>query len=149
MTEPDLSLIAFASDTVDVFDLADEMGARGWYIQPAHAFGGSREHIHITINASNASRIGAFIEDLEACAETARKIGEGPAVTTLLSRITGLEADAIAGEAMADLMAAAGVAPGTLPDRMADLNGILNHLPAAVREQLLIEFVNSAFVPAP
>jgi len=149
MTEPDLCLIAFTSDTVDVFSIVDEMHDRGWYIQPAHAFGGSKEHIHITINASNAPQIEAFISDLEACVESARRVGDSPIVTQFLSQFAGLDPGMLTEEAIAGILTAVGLTPGTLPDRMADLNGILNHLPPAVREQLLIEFVNSAFVPRP
>ncbi len=149
MTEPDLCLIAFTSDTVDVFSLVDEMRDRGWYIQPAHTFGDSREHIHITINASNAPQIEAFIGDLEECVETARRIGDAPLVTQFLSQFAELDPRTLTGEAIADLLAAVGLTPGNLPDKMADLNGILNHLPADVREQLLIEFVNNVFVPHP
>jgi len=149
MTDPDLCLLAFTSDTIDVFSLVDEMHDRGWYIQPAHAFGESKEHIHLTINASNAPQIETFIEDLEACVETARKVGEAPLVEQFLSQFAGLDPGALTAETIGGLLASVGLTPGTLPDRMADLNGILNHLPPAVREQLLIEFVNGAFVPAP
>lgn len=39
--EPDASLLAVATDeTLDVFTLSDEMGERGWFVQPQTAFAG-------------------------------------------------------------------------------------------------------------
>ena len=33
-----------------------------------------------------------------------------------------------------------------LPDRMDEINNLLNHLPAPVRDQLMVEFVNRLYV---
>lgn len=148
MTEPDLCLIAFTSDTVNVFNIVDEMHRRGWYIQPAHAFGGSKEHIHITINASNVPQIAAFIRDLEESVEAMREAEPATLVAEFLAQFEGLDPTALTDDRVTELLAGVGVAPGTLPDRMADLNEILNHLPAEIRERLLIEFVNGAFIPS-
>ncbi len=40
----------------------------------------------------------------------------------------------------------AGIGDQGLPDRMADINGILNELPSQAREKILISFVNDLFV---
>jgi hypothetical protein len=46
---------------------------------------------------------------------------------------------------MGALLAAAGVEGAQLPDRMADINETLNALPPAIREKLLVEFLNDLF----
>jgi len=51
MGQPDMSLIAVASDTVNIFHLIDDMHLKGWYVQPVLAFDNSPEHMHITISA--------------------------------------------------------------------------------------------------
>ena len=43
------------------------------------------------------------------------------------------------------MMAAAGIKDGALPSRMADINGVLDALPAQVREKILTTFVNDMF----
>ena len=50
---PDMSLISFTSDEVNIFHIVDEMNRRGWYIQPALSFDNSPAHIHLSINANN------------------------------------------------------------------------------------------------
>ena len=147
MTEPDLCLIAFTSDHVSVFDIVDEMHLRGWYIQPSLIYGGSKEHIHLSISASNVPHIDAFISDLEMSVEAARGIEPGTRITSSLEQLEGLDPTMLTDAGVTALLTGAGITPGVLPDRMADLNGILNHLPSELREYLLIEFVNGAFVP--
>jgi hypothetical protein len=44
------------------------------------------------------------------------------------------------------LLAMAGLEGQGLPDRMADINGVLDELPAEAREKILISFVNDLFV---
>ena len=45
-----------------------------------------------------------------------------------------------------DLLAMAGLEGQGLPDRMADINGVLDELPAEAREKILVSFVNDLFV---
>ena len=40
---PQMNLVAFTSDTVNVFHIIDEMKTRGWYVQPQLSFQGSKE----------------------------------------------------------------------------------------------------------
>jgi sphinganine-1-phosphate aldolase len=46
---------------------------------------------------------------------------------------------------MNDLLAVAGIGKGGLPDRTADINGILDTLDATSREKILTSFVNDLF----
>ena len=39
----------------------------------------------------------------------------------------------------------AGIDPNNLPERMDDINNLLNHMPAQVRDKLMVEFVNRLY----
>ena len=146
-TRPDMCLVAFTSDTVDVFRVVDEMARRGWYIQPAFAYGNSPAHVHLSINASNVGREDAFLEDLEAAVEAAR--GEGaPGLPPGLEQGLGdLDPAALDDAGLLRILDAAGLQGEALPREMAGINRALNALPAELRERLLTAFVNEMFRP--
>ena len=43
------------------------------------------------------------------------------------------------------LLAMAGISAGGLPQRMAEINEVLNALPVPLRERLLVEYLNGLF----
>lgn len=145
--EPVMSLVAFRSRDADPFHLVDEMAARGWYIQPSLSYGGLPPHVHLSIAASNAPQVDASLADLREALEAARKLPP-PGLPRQL-----VEPLAAAGDAVPDpaalraMLQMAGIGGGGLPERMADVNATLDALPAVLREALLTEFVNEAFVP--
>jgi glutamate/tyrosine decarboxylase-like PLP-dependent enzyme len=85
---PEMNLVAFTSDTVNVFHVIDEMKVKGWYVQPQLAF---------------------------------------------------------SPEMFEQMLGMAGVQGSALPDRMAEINEVLNALPVPLRERLLIEYLNELF----
>lgn len=58
-----MNLIAFTSDEVNVFHVADEMRVRGWFVQPQLAFGASKENLHLSINPASARWVDEFLAD--------------------------------------------------------------------------------------
>ena len=69
---PDMNLLSFASDTVSVFHIADEMKERRWYVQPQLAYGSSPENLHLSINPESVRWTDAMLADLHACTESAK-----------------------------------------------------------------------------
>ncbi|MCP4668482.1 MAG: aspartate aminotransferase family protein, partial [Deltaproteobacteria bacterium] len=65
MAEPDMCMLSFTSDGINVFHIIDEMNARGWYIQPQLAFDTSKENVHMSISAANVEWVEPFLEDLK------------------------------------------------------------------------------------
>jgi glutamate/tyrosine decarboxylase-like PLP-dependent enzyme len=120
MGEPEMCLLAVASDTVNIFHVVDEMHLRGWYAQPVLAFDNSKENMHITINASNAVWVDAFLEDLAESVEKAKRMKDpDPAHASLEGT--------------------------TLPERMASINTALNLLSPELRERMIIDYVDILF----
>ena len=144
---PDMCLVAFASDTVDVFRVVDEMARRGWYVQPAFAFGVSPQHVHLSVNASNTTWVEPLLEDLRTAVAAAREAGPAALPGDLLETLSGVDPAALDDEAFGRILEAAGMKGGGLPEKMAGVNGAMNALPPALRERLLTAFVNDLFRP--
>jgi glutamate/tyrosine decarboxylase-like PLP-dependent enzyme len=141
---PEMNLVAFTSDRVGVFQVIDEMRARGWYVQPQLAHAGSKENIHLSVNPTSERWVDAFLGDLAECVEAAR--GRPAEAGGELERAVAALGDRpLAPEALAGLLAAAGVQGSALPERMAGINQLMNALPTALREQLLTEYFNQLY----
>jgi glutamate/tyrosine decarboxylase-like PLP-dependent enzyme len=145
--KPEMSLVAFASDTVSVFHIADEMKTRGWYIQPQLAFGGGTESLHVSVTPSSVPHVEALLADLRASVEAARALPSGGPAARVQAALAQLDLANPSPEALAQLMQAAGVLGAELPKRMAPINEILNALPTALRERLLVEFFDRLYSP--
>jgi hypothetical protein len=146
LTQPDMCLISFTTRRGGVFELVDAMNARGWYIQPALSFDNSPAHIHLSINASNVGREEEFLVDLRDCTAA---LGEGPTgdlVKLVEENLAGIDLASLSEKDLADMLALAGIGGEGMPGHMAEINGILDALPAGAREKLLITFVNNLFV---
>jgi selenocysteine lyase/cysteine desulfurase len=146
LAKPQMSLVAFTSDTINVFHIIDEMNARGWYIQPALSFDNSPAHIHLSISASNVGWEDELLKDLTACVQTAARLPEGDLVKMVRAGLQEVDLSNFSDSDIKDLLAMAGLKGQGLPDRMADINGVLDELPAEAREKILISFVNDLFV---
>jgi len=146
LTQPDMCLVSFTTDTGSVFHLVDAMNARGWYIQPALSFDNSPAHIHLSINASNVGREAAFLTDLQECAAEAQEMPAGDLARLVEEGLAGVDLTTLSDKELTDMLALAGIGGEGMPERMADINGILDALPAESREKLLVAFVNNLFV---
>jgi glutamate/tyrosine decarboxylase-like PLP-dependent enzyme len=142
---PEMNLLAFTSDTVSVFHVIDEMKQRGWYIQPQLAYGDSKENIHLSINPASVRWVDALIADLGACVEKAKGMQSGRLAVQVREAFGSIDAAALEGDAFAGLLGMAGVNGSDLPERMAEINEMLNALPVALREKLLVEYLNELF----
>jgi len=125
----DTTVVAFTSDGVDLFVLADELAALGWHGQVQFSFGQIPRSIHLTVTAAVASSLADFARDLPLAVSAARSVG---AVT----------APVVPDMSVPGLMAALGVTDGQLPSRMAPINALLESVPPEIREQLLVGFLS-------
>ncbi len=59
---PDSTLVALETDgSCDVFTIADEMVAAGWYVQPQISFAGRPPTLHLTLSAATAPHVEEFL----------------------------------------------------------------------------------------
>jgi glutamate/tyrosine decarboxylase-like PLP-dependent enzyme len=142
---PDMNLLAFASDSVSVFHIADEMKERNWYVQPQLAFGCSPENIHLSINPESVRWVDAMLADLRESIEKAKRLPSGELAPKIREAFGQLEPEDLGEEVFRTLLGMAGISGSALPRRMAEINEVLNALPVRLRERLLVEYLNDLY----
>jgi len=145
MAEPDFCMFSFTSETISVFHLIDEMNARGWYIQPALSYAHSRHNIHLSINFSNVEWVDAFLADLNHSIEKIRDVAHGETGDALKNEFANMDPAALSDLEIAQLLELAEIGGDGFPEKMAQINEMLNALPAGLRERLLVEYTNGIF----
>lgn len=148
---PDSTLVTLAADErCDVYTIADELLARGWYAQPQLPFGDGVASLHLSLSAATAAGVEHFLTALREAVAAA--IATGPVqVDPELARLLGsLDPATLDDAAFAGLLAAAGLTGTTedgavggvrLPLRMAPVNALLAACPVPLREALLVAVV--------
>lgn len=148
--EPDASLLAVACDpevgaALDVFTLSDEMGERGWFVQPQMAFRGLPATLHLTVSAATAGGVEDFVVALRESVAAAVEAGPVAVDPDLRAAAAALDPSTLDDAAFDGLLALAGLGgDGTVsvPKRMAPVNALLDAAPPRLREALLIAFLD-------
>jgi sphinganine-1-phosphate aldolase len=143
--EPEMNLVAFTSDEVSVFHVIDEMKQRGWYIQPQLGFDSSKENIHLSVNPASARWVEPLLADLRECVEKARSMPRGELASKLQPMLKSLDPASLTDDQMRGMLAMAGAGGAGLPARMAEVNEVMNALPAPLREKLLVTYLNELY----
>ncbi|UJR84078.1 pyridoxal phosphate-dependent decarboxylase family protein [Sandaracinus amylolyticus] len=146
MAEPDMTLVAFTSDEVPIFVIADLMKKRGWYVQPQLGFAGHRENLHLSITHANVPHVDAFLADLRACVDEARAMPtrDDAMVAGIAQAAASIDPATLDEATFAQLLAAAGTSVG-VPEESASINTILQALPRPLTKAILIHYVNQLF----
>jgi glutamate/tyrosine decarboxylase-like PLP-dependent enzyme len=142
---PQMNMLSFTSDEVNIFHVADEMKERGWYVQPQLAYGSSPENLHLSINPNSERWADDLIADLRECVEKARQLPSGELAAKIQEAFAGVDAQSVTPETIQGMLGMAGVEGTSLPGRMAEINEVLNALPVPLRERLLVEYLNELY----
>lgn len=147
---PDMSLVAFASDTRDVFSIADRMRKLGWYVQPTLGLYDARLgelpcHIHLSINPSNVPHTEALLRDLAAAAAEAPCPDAAGIGAAIRHTFASMRPAAVDDQVMNQMLGMVGMQSFGLPEDTAAINTALDALPPALKERLLTTFVNELF----
>jgi sphinganine-1-phosphate aldolase len=142
--EPDMCMFSFASDTLNVFELDDEMTRRGWALQPQFSAGGGPANLHLTVNRSNVPHVDELLADLGASIAAVKANSRAGDVAALQAQIELLMQHP-SPAAFAQIAALAGLTPGSLPTGYAQINTVLDALPDALVDALLIEYLNGLY----
>lgn len=154
MVAPESNLVTLVSDTVNVFDVVDQMRTHRWYVQPQLGFAGSRENIHLSVGGASLPLVPELLADLAQACEEARANPTPPPDPAIVDLLHSIDPATLDGEAFDLLLAGAGIggAPGAapdVPDATAGINAILNVCPPELAERVLVEFFNRLYVPDP
>jgi sphinganine-1-phosphate aldolase len=146
MAKPDLCMFSFTSDSIDVFHIIDEMLERGWYVQPQLTCGSSVKNIHISMNESSSSLVDVLLKDLEESVRKARGMRVSGTVEEIIKLLSGRAGGPVSEAEMGAMMEALGVVGSNMPQRMVDINEILDVMPPELRERLFVGFFNEIYI---
>ena len=146
MGKAQINMLALRATDFNIFPLADEMKKRGWFIQPQFGFANSSENMHLSVGAHNAHQIEDFVSDLREVTEQVRAAqrGQEPFVMPAELREFIVNSGPEVMDQLSDVLGGDGSA---LPQKMEEINVMLNQLPADSREMLLGEFINRLYNP--
>ncbi|MFN8193195.1 MAG: aminotransferase class V-fold PLP-dependent enzyme [Nocardioidaceae bacterium] len=149
VVRPDSTLVTLVTDgTCDAFTVCDELSARGWFVQPQLSFGGAPPTIHLSVSAATLAHVdelGGALADAVAAAVEAGPVLVDPEVAAFIAALDPLS---LGDDDFAGLLAASGLvgesADGSLelPSRMAPINAMLDLASPAMREALLVAFLD-------
>jgi sphinganine-1-phosphate aldolase len=153
--DPVTTLVAVAQDGpdgVDVLNLADEMTARGWLLQPqppfAQAGGDLPATLHLTVTGATAGRVAALLADLAEAARAASALPPPVADPGLVAAAATIDPATLTVAEVDALLEVAGVGGGRLPERMAPVHALVAALPRPVAERLLAGVLDLVYRPA-
>ena len=146
---PDSTLVALSTDgSCDAFTVCDEMTARGWYVQPQMSFAGQPPTIHLSVSAGTLAHVDEFLSALGEAVEAAVAAGPVAVDAGVVAFIESLDPAALTDDDFDGLLAASGLvgesASGelALPTRLAEVNAMLDLASPAMREALLVAFLD-------
>jgi len=142
--EPDMCLFSFTADTVNVFQLADEMRRRGWYLQPQFSTPLSPRNLHISVNYGTVPAVDGLLEDLREAVEVVK--GFPHLDTESIRAVASTLAEEATPEMFARLAEMAGIRGSDLPEDMALVHEVIDALPPEVVDRLLVEYFNDLYV---
>ncbi len=126
---PHMSIMALASDTLDVYEVGDEMALRGWHLD-RQQFPPS---LHVTVMPVHAEVVDAFLRDLGEAARAARRLTPAKVRDRMLVGLAGAAArvlpEAWVSRLMARASALVGRGAGSAAGRSAAMYGMMASLP--------------------
>ena len=154
-TAPDSTLVTVATDdSCDPFTLTDEMLTRGWYVQPQLSFGTDGPTIHLSVSAGTLAHVAEFRQALGEAVTAAQARGPVAVDPDVVAFIGALDPSALTDQDFDGLLAASGLVGASadgdleLPARMAEVNAMLDVASPAMREALMIAFLDRLQRPA-
>ena len=83
-----------------------------------------------------------MLTDLRECVAKAKTMKSGQLAAAVREAFASVDPADVTSETFSGMLSMAGVQGYKVPEKMAEINEVLNALPAALREKLLTEFMN-------
>ena len=143
--EPAMCMFSFKSDVINVYQLADAMSKRGWYIQGQFSTSLTPRNLHISVNHGTVPNVDALLKDLRECVEIVKTMT--PIDTDAIRAMVGAALQGPDPEvAFGQLAASAGLTGTELPSEMAFINEVLDALPDELCNVFLVNYFNDLYV---
>ncbi|MFD8733885.1 pyridoxal phosphate-dependent decarboxylase family protein [Streptomyces sp. NPDC059618] len=150
---PEATLVAIGTDPadetpLDLFALADETRARGFFLQPQLSLDGLPANLHLTLTGVSERGVEELLAVLRECVEVVRPLGPPTPPADIVDLLTQVDLTELDNASFAALLPAAGVdLSGEDAARMAPVNRLLDALPAATREIIVTRFLSALYSP--
>ena len=143
--EPAMCMFSFKSDVINVYQLADEMNKRGWYLQGQFSTPLTPRNLHISVNHGTIHNVDALLRDLRECVDVVKA---KPAIDSegLQAMVDAALQSADPEAAFGQLAASAGLTGTELPSEMALINEVLDALPDELCNVFLVNYFNDLYV---
>ncbi len=141
---PAMCMFSFASDTINVYQLADEMSKRGWYIQGQFSTPLTPRNLHISVTYGTAPNADALLKDLRESMEVVKRMAQidSDAIKALVGgAIQSPDPEA----AFNQLAASAGLTGSELPSELAFINEVMDILPDELCNMFLVNYFNDLY----
>jgi len=128
LSNPDISVMAIASDELDIYLVGDELSVRGWHLD-RQQFPPS---LHMTLHYGHKDIPDAFLQDLRASVATVRRPTPRRLMQSMLITLIGVLAVALPASWLSWLTERASSflgGSGGLPERSAPMYGMMGALP--------------------
>jgi len=143
--QPAMCMFSFASDEINVYQLADELNKRGWYLQGQFSTPFTPRSLHISVNYGTSHNVDALLKDLRECVEIVKH--STPIDSEAIRAMVGAALQSPDPEAaFAQLAQSAGLAGTDLPTEMAFINEVLDALPDSLCNLFLVNYFNDLYV---
>ncbi|MXG90357.1 aminotransferase class V-fold PLP-dependent enzyme [Nocardioides flavescens] len=148
LVRPQSTLLALVTDdSCDAFTVCDEMAARGWYVQPQMSYGEVPPTVHLSVSAATGEHVTEFLAALAESVRAAQASGPVAVDPEVVAFIEALDPAALSDDDFDGLLAASGLVGAgegglELPERMAEVNALLDVAAPAMREALLVAFLD-------
>jgi len=142
-----MSVMAIASDKLDVYEIGDEMTVRGWHLD-RQQFPPS---LHLTINYAHAHSADAFLRDLAEAVATAKKPSARKIANQAIVKTARFTARVLPENIVSKITARASSLFGGgdgLPQRSAAMYGMMGTLPnRGDLKELVLDLVEGFTLP--
>ncbi len=141
---PAMCMFSFKSDVLNVYQLADCMAKRGWYIQGQFSTPYTPRSLHVSVNYGTVHQVDALLADLRACVEEVKLMP--PIDSDGIRALVGAALQSPDPAAAFDQLAASAGLVGTdLPQEMAFINEVMDALPDELCNQFLVNYFNDLY----
>jgi len=142
--QPAMCMFSFKSNAINVYQLADAMAKRGWYIQGQFSTPLTPRNLHISVNYGTTHQVDALLKDLRECVQEVKQMD--PPDSDGIRAMVGAALQSPDPEAAFNQLAASAGLTGTdLPEEMAFINEVMDALPDELCNQFLVNYFNDLY----
>lgn len=140
---PEVSLFSFTTTNGNPYDLFDELNEKGWFVQFQLSNDYCPANLHLTVSKIHEGLVDEFLVDLKTCQEKVQKKGllKKAKEKVTIEAVKKL-AQNLSPENFEKLGKMLGFSNGSVPDKLAMINRIMDVLPPDTVRNTLIDYLN-------